>query len=99
MGPIQICAPTKFAAPRSLWAGLRVSEQASQADCAGDATSLRSMLCGHPPFARLSAHGKVAKPDGRDMPDFNVGFVIFPDITQPDFTGPLNMSARLVGAT
>jgi cyclohexyl-isocyanide hydratase len=29
------------------------------------------------------------------MPDFNVGFVIFPDLTQLDFTGPLQVLARL----
>ena len=26
---------------------------------------------------------------------FNVGFVIFPDLTQLDFTGPLEVLARL----
>ena len=29
------------------------------------------------------------------MPNFNVGFVIFPDLTQLDFTGPLQVLARL----
>ena len=29
------------------------------------------------------------------MSDFNVGFVIFPDLTQLDFTGPLQVLARL----
>src|SRR5262252_1192426 len=29
------------------------------------------------------------------MPHFNVGFVIFPDLTQLDFTGPLQVLARL----
>jgi cyclohexyl-isocyanide hydratase len=29
------------------------------------------------------------------MPDFNVGFVIFPDITQLDFTGPFEVLSRL----
>jgi hypothetical protein len=29
------------------------------------------------------------------MPDFNVGFVIFPDLTQFDFTGPLQVLTRL----
>jgi cyclohexyl-isocyanide hydratase len=29
------------------------------------------------------------------MPTFNVGFVIFPDLTQLDFTGPLQVLARL----
>ena len=29
------------------------------------------------------------------MPRFNVGFVIFPDLTQLDFTGPLQVLARL----
>jgi cyclohexyl-isocyanide hydratase len=33
------------------------------------------------------------------MPDFNVGFVIFPDLTQLDFTGPLQVLARLPQAT
>ena len=32
------------------------------------------------------------------MPDFTVGFVIFPDLTQLDFTGPLQVLARLPGA-
>src|SRR5262250_2292467 len=30
-----------------------------------------------------------------DMSNFNVGFVIFPDLTQLDFTGPLQVLARL----
>lgn len=29
------------------------------------------------------------------MPTFNIGFVIFPDLTQLDFTGPLQVLARL----
>src|SRR5215510_9890298 len=29
------------------------------------------------------------------MPLFNVGFVLFPDLTQLDFTGPLQVLARL----
>jgi cyclohexyl-isocyanide hydratase len=29
------------------------------------------------------------------MPNYNVGFVIFPDLTQLDFTGPLQVLARL----
>jgi cyclohexyl-isocyanide hydratase len=29
------------------------------------------------------------------MADFNVGFVIFPDITQLDFTGPFEVLSRL----
>lgn len=29
------------------------------------------------------------------MSDFNIGFVIFPDLTQLDFTGPLQVLARL----
>src|SRR5262249_5421485 len=29
------------------------------------------------------------------MANFNVGFVIFPDLTQLDFTGPLQVLARL----
>ena len=29
------------------------------------------------------------------MSDFNVGFVIFPDITQLDFTGPFEVLSRL----
>jgi cyclohexyl-isocyanide hydratase len=29
------------------------------------------------------------------MPDFNIGFVIFPDLTQLDFTGPLQVLNRL----
>ena len=29
------------------------------------------------------------------MADFNLGFVIFPDLTQRDFTGPLQVLARL----
>ncbi len=33
------------------------------------------------------------------MPNFNVGFVIFPALTQLDFTGPLQVLARLPGAT
>ena len=32
------------------------------------------------------------------MPHFNVGFVIFPDLTQLDFTGPLQVLARLPGS-
>ncbi len=33
------------------------------------------------------------------MPDFNVGFVIFPNLTQLDFTGPLQVLARLPQST
>jgi cyclohexyl-isocyanide hydratase len=33
------------------------------------------------------------------MPDFNIGFVIFPDLTQLDFTGPLQVLARLPQST
>jgi len=33
------------------------------------------------------------------MSNFNVGFVIFPDLTQLDFTGPLQILARLPRAT
>lgn len=29
------------------------------------------------------------------MSDFHIGFVIFPDLTQLDFTGPLQVLARL----
>ena len=29
------------------------------------------------------------------MPLFNIGFVIFPDLTQLDFTGPLQVLSRL----
>jgi hypothetical protein len=32
------------------------------------------------------------------MPLFNVGFVIFPDLTQLDFTGPQQVLARLPGS-
>jgi cyclohexyl-isocyanide hydratase len=33
------------------------------------------------------------------MPQLNIGFVIFPRLTQLDFTGPLQVLARLPGAT
>src|SRR3954465_8309806 len=33
------------------------------------------------------------------MPSFNIGFVIFPELTQLDFTGPQQVLARLPGAT
>ena len=29
------------------------------------------------------------------MPDFDIGFVIFPDLTQLDFTGPFEVLSRL----
>jgi len=32
------------------------------------------------------------------VPDFNIGFVIFPNLTQLDFTGPLQVLSRLPGA-
>ena len=32
---------------------------------------------------------------GLSMPLFNIGFVIFPDLTQLDFTGPLQVLSRL----
>jgi hypothetical protein len=32
---------------------------------------------------------------GADMSPFNIGFVIFPDVTQLDFTGPLQLLSRL----
>src|SRR4051812_28818621 len=34
----------------------------------------------------------------RPMTPFNVGFVIFPDLTQLDFTGPLQVLSRLPGS-
>jgi len=34
-----------------------------------------------------------------DARAFNIGFVIFPDITQLDFTGPLQVLSRVPGAT
>jgi len=34
-----------------------------------------------------------------DAREFNIGFVIFPDITQLDFTGPLQVLSRVPGAT
>src|ERR1700676_496146 len=33
------------------------------------------------------------------MPTFNIGFVIFPDLTQLDFTGPLQVLNRLPAST
>ena len=30
------------------------------------------------------------------MPLFNIGFVIFPDLTQLDFTGPLQVLSRFL---
>ena len=33
------------------------------------------------------------------MPNFHVGFVIFPGLTQLDFTGPLQVLARLPEST
>jgi cyclohexyl-isocyanide hydratase len=33
------------------------------------------------------------------MPSFNVGFVIFPELTQLDFTGPLQVLSRMPGAS
>jgi len=33
------------------------------------------------------------------MPSFNIGFVLFPDLTQLDFTGPLQVLARLPQST
>ncbi|MEQ9198811.1 MAG: DJ-1/PfpI family protein, partial [Rhodospirillales bacterium] len=33
------------------------------------------------------------------MSSFNVGFVLFPNLTQLDFTGPLQVLSRLPGAT
>ena len=40
-----------------------------------------------------SAFGGIR--EGRGMSDFNVGFVIFPGITQLDFTGPFEVLSRL----
>jgi len=34
-----------------------------------------------------------------DAREFNIGFVIFPDITQLDFSGPLQVLSRVPGAT
>ena len=53
-----------------------------------------------PPFAvilRLGDDQRTAKCVRRrlGMSDFNVGFVIFPDITQLDFTGPFEVLSRL----
>src|ERR1700745_2884312 len=36
---------------------------------------------------------------GGSMPDFNIGFVIFPNLTQLDLTGPLQVLARLPQST
>ena len=46
---------------------------------------------------RLRDDQRTAKSVRRrlDMSDFNVGFVIFPDITQLDFTGPFEVLSRL----
>jgi cyclohexyl-isocyanide hydratase len=41
----------------------------------------------------------LAREWSRTMPNFNVGFVIFPDLTQLDFTGPLQVLARLPQST
>jgi cyclohexyl-isocyanide hydratase len=35
---------------------------------------------------------------GAGVPDLNIGFVIFPELTQLDFTGPLQVLSRLPGA-
>src|SRR5437660_5925876 len=36
---------------------------------------------------------------GGSMPDFKIGFVIFPELTQLDFTGPLQVLAKLPQST
>jgi len=42
---------------------------------------------------------RVQDPWSLEMSNFNVGFVIFPDLTQLDFTGPLQVLARLPQST
>ena len=39
--------------------------------------------------------GNGAASGSGDMPDFNVGFVVFPGMTQLDFTGPFEVLSRL----
>src|SRR5882757_6483312 len=43
-------------------------------------------------FARVSNHRRLA------MPQHEIGFLIFPNLTQLDFTGPLQVLSRLPGA-
>ena len=43
----------------------------------------------------LSRPTDVDRTRGPDMSLFNIGFVIFPDLTQLDFTGPLQVLSRL----
>src|ERR1700716_121210 len=45
-----------------------------------------------PDFARASDEWRT------EMPLFNIGFVIFPNLTQLDFTGPLQVLHRLPGS-
>jgi cyclohexyl-isocyanide hydratase len=40
-------------------------------------------------------NGRQLRAEDDSMADFNVGFVIFPGITQLDFTGPFEVLSRL----
>jgi hypothetical protein len=44
-------------------------------------------------LSRPTKTGRATR--GADMSSFNIGFVIFPDVTQLDFTGPLQLLSRL----
>jgi hypothetical protein len=44
-------------------------------------------------LSRPTKTGRATR--GADMSPFNIGFVIFPDVTQLDFTGPLQLLSRL----
>jgi hypothetical protein len=48
---------------------------------------------------RSRAEVTLAREWSRSMSNFNVGFVIFPDLTQLDLTGPLQVLARLPQST
>ena len=43
----------------------------------------------------LQGKGRILYANGVDMALFNVGFVIFPDVAQLDFTGPLQVLSGL----
>src|SRR5689334_17252018 len=50
------------------------------------------------PKNQLSLTRRPASTKELSMPAFNIGFVIFPNLTQLDFTGPLQVLHRLPGA-
>src|SRR5262249_5939986 len=53
------------------------------------------VLARAPPHYCASSYGPLLRERRTEMSLFNIGFVVFPDLTQLDFTGPLQVLSRL----